>query len=568
MPIIRPRRQSDPETSDTRRLTRATSLLDFVRRETDSSGYYGLFFIGSVSGISSAALLAIINIGAETANQGYVNLHVFLMFLVGMALFIYCKRFVMDRCSAIFGQATNRIKLRLVDKLRHGDYQSVETMGEGVIYNRLTKEVEDITFFSPLVADAAQGAVMVLFSLVYLYTLSKLALVLIIGTTIFAAFFFVNKQREITGYVTQSTQKSVELFDSLTHLLHGFREIKLNGAKNQSLMGSIRSLSLEANELFMRTSLAGNFSFIFSQICFYTILGAIVFVLPHFVLTYPDVAIKTTVTILFMQGALEQMVGVLPHYSKIKVAISNLYALEDELDEIDERSRGIDLVSSADLSDFRQIQFDGVHFHYRDETGQSTFTIGPLNFSLNANEIVFVVGGNGSGKSTMIKVLTGLYYAESGSILTDGVQVTAARHAGYRNLFGGVLSDFHLFDRIYGVENIDAERVDEWLRIMQLEQKTTYVDGRFTNLDLSSGQRARLALIIALMEDKPVYILDEWAAPQDPEFREYFYETILADLKRDGKTVIVVSHDDRYFHVADRLLRIEYGQILEGDGTT
>jgi len=145
----------------------------------------------------------------------------------------------------------------------------------------------------------------------------------------------------------------------------------------------------------------------------------------------------------------------------------------------------------------------------------------------------------------------------------DGEQITYAQYGAYRNLYGGVLSDFHLFDRLYGLPHVDEARLNHLLKIMQLDRKTSYLDGRFTNLDLSTGQRARLALVTALMEDKPVYILDEWAAAQDPEFRQHFYEVLLGEMKRAGKTVLVVSHDDRYFHIPDRVLKMEYGQIAQ-----
>ena len=365
-----------------------------------------------------------------------------------------------------------------------------------------------------------------------------------------------------------ATQKEVELFEGLSHILDGFKEIKLNRAKNADLMGHIYEMSGDARDLNVRGALASNFNFVFSQICFYTLLGTIVFVLPHFVPTYPEVAIKTTMAILFMMGSLEQMVGVLPHYANIRVAIDNLYKLEDELDQIDERKRGIDLNSSVDFVGFEEIRFEQIFFHYIDASDQQLFSIGPLDFSLRAGETVFVIGGNGSGKSTMIKVLTGLYLPDSGAIRIDDRLVPFAQYAPYRDLFGGVLNDFHLFDRLYGQENIDEDRLNEWLRIMQLDDKTSFIDGSFTNIDLSTGQRARLALIATLMEDKWIYILDEWAAPQDPEFRQYFYEVILADLKKAGKTVVVVSHDDRYFHIPDRILKMEYGQLVETvDGT-
>jgi len=570
MPIPIFRKTSTPTTSQgggdgsSSSSPKPTNLFQCIKQETESQ-FLRIFVIGSVSGISSAALLVIINIGAGTANMGYVNFRIFMLFLIGMALFFYSKRHVLNEARVIFERLTSRICQRQIDKLRHADMQDLENMGRGEIYSRITKELATITHFSPLVVDAAQGAVLVGFSLIYLYVLSKMAFLLIIGSTILASFFFLLKQREITSHTEQSTQREVELFNGLTHVLDGFKEIKLDRAKNNALMGHITNLAEQTRELKIKSGLASNFYLIFSQISLYMMLGTVVFVLPHFSPTFPESVIKTTVAILFMMGSLEQMVGILPHYANINVAVRNIYALEDELDRIDERNRGLYLDENMGFQEFQKIGFDGILFHYRDTYGQPLFSVGPLHFHIEAQETVFIVGGNGSGKSTFIKVLTGLYFPESGSIQIDDRNISFRNYAAYRNLFGGVLSDFHLFDRLYGQEEVDEDRLNEWLRIMQLDDKTSFVDGRFTNLDLSSGQRARLALITTLMEDKPVYVLDEWAAAQDPEFRQYFYEVILADLKKEGKTTIVVSHDDRYFHIPDRILKMEYGQIVESE---
>jgi putative ATP-binding cassette transporter len=145
----------------------------------------------------------------------------------------------------------------------------------------------------------------------------------------------------------------------------------------------------------------------------------------------------------------------------------------------------------------------------------------------------------------------------------DGAQVTRRNAQFYRNLFSAIFSDFHLFDKLYGLRDADPARVDELLRLMEISDKTSLRDGRFSNINLSTGQRKRLALAVSYLEDKPVYVFDEVAADQDPRFRKYFYEVMLPDLKKAGKTVVAVSHDDRYFHVADRVLRMEYGKFEE-----
>ena len=172
------------------------------------------------------------------------------------------------------------------------------------------------------------------------------------------------------------------------------------------------------------------------------------------------------------------------------------------------------------------------------------------------------MGGNGSGKSTLLKLLTGLYHPTHGSIWLDDVPIQRENIQAFRELYSIIFSDFHLFDRLYGLNEVDPDRVQELLNLMELQTKTSYDGDRFTNLDLSTGQRKRLALLVTYLEDSPVYVFDEWAADQDPHFRAYFYETLLRDLKERGKTVVVVTHDDRYFSIADHIVKMELGKLV------
>jgi putative ATP-binding cassette transporter len=174
---------------------------------------------------------------------------------------------------------------------------------------------------------------------------------------------------------------------------------------------------------------------------------------------------------------------------------------------------------------------------------------------------VFIIGGNGSGKSTLLKLLTGLYRPSGGCLLVDGVPVLWRDIQRYRELVSIIFSDFHLFQRLYGLPDVDEKSVNSLLDTMQLLGKTSFDRGCFSTLELSTGQRKRLALIVALLEDRPIIVFDEWAADQDPEFRRYFYEVLLKDLKKRGKTVIAVTHDDHYFQHCDKLVKMDLGAI-------
>jgi putative ATP-binding cassette transporter len=198
-------------------------------------------------------------------------------------------------------------------------------------------------------------------------------------------------------------------------------------------------------------------------------------------------------------------------------------------------------------------------YHYDGEEG---FTVGPLNLSLCQGDLVFIVGGNGSGKTTLAKLLVGLYAPETGSVHLDGQIINDDNRESYRQFFSVVHSDFYLFDRLLGLEASDlGTRAAEYLNRFYLSDKVKIVNNRLSTTELSYGQRKRLALLTAFLEDRPIYVFDEWAADQDPLFKKLFYYRFLPDLKARGKTVAVISHDDFYYNVADRVIKLDCGRI-------
>jgi putative ATP-binding cassette transporter len=212
---------------------------------------------------------------------------------------------------------------------------------------------------------------------------------------------------------------------------------------------------------------------------------------------------------------------------------------------------------------WESIELEGVTHTYHRERENSSFTLGPIDVTLWPGEIVFLIGGNGSGKTTLAKLLTGLYAPESGEIRLNGQVVKPENVEQYRQNFSAVFSDFYLFERFLGLHHVDIdEHVRRYLTQLQLDHKVEVKDGMLSTTDLSQGQRKRLALLTAYLEDRPIYLFDEWAADQDPLFKDIFYLQLVPELKARGKTVIIISHDDRYYHVGDRVIKLEDGTLF------
>ena len=267
------------------------------------------------------------------------------------------------------------------------------------------------------------------------------------------------------------------------------------------------------------------------------------------------------VVLLFIKGPIEELAGLLPHFSQAKVAFVRIARLSAEFrqERQSHASGAIAPASPVDHIELRQVRyrFDAP------EAGGSPFEVGPVDLRIQRGETVFIVGGNGSGKTTLIKLLLGLYPPSEGQILLDGVPVTDQNREDYRELFSAIFSDYHLFDELIprGPEQLRA--AEEMMVRLGIAGKVRLADGTFSTTDVSTGQRKRLALVHALLENRPVMMFDEWAADQDPEFRTVFYRGLLPELKRQGKTLIVVSHDDRYFGVADRVVRMSGGLLAD-----
>jgi putative ATP-binding cassette transporter len=200
---------------------------------------------------------------------------------------------------------------------------------------------------------------------------------------------------------------------------------------------------------------------------------------------------------------------------------------------------------------------------FRYGAGEDEFGIGPIDLVFRSGEVVFIVGGNGSGKTTLVKLIAGLYVPDAGQLRLGDTLITPENLDWYRQHFSVVFSDFHLFDVLLGVFRADVDDTsNRYLARLELDHKLHVSNRTFSTTALSQGQRKRLALLTALIEERPICVFDEWAADQDPRYKEVFYSSLLPDLRARGKTVIVITHDDRYFAAGDRVVKLDDGRIV------
>lgn len=538
-----------------------SALLRMLRQHSTRFGLAAVALV-AVSGLSNALVLATVNAAAEEASAKEGTGRYLAMFAIVLALFVFSQRAILLTTVLEVEKILDKIRVRLTDLIRRADLLPIEHLGRSKIYASMQSETVTISQAAQMITIAFQSALMVVFSFAYLAWISKAAFALTFIMTLVAAIMFLRRNAEVTALLHESRQREDEFFDALTHLLDGFKEVRLSQPRGDDVFDRLTLISAGVREIKTSTGTRFAIQFIFGQAALYLMIGAIVFLLPSIAGEYTQVVMKATASILFIIGPLSSLLVTVPIWARANVAAENIEALETELIRT-ATANGSELAPRDER--IEQVRLQDVTYSYDDPHGGKPFKIGPINLTVRGGETLFIYGGNGSGKSTFLKMLTGLYPPQSGTMSINRTVFTPDEAAWYRSHFTAVFSDYHLFDRLYGLRGVSADRVRALLADVELQDKTQYVEDRFTTLDLSVGQRKRLALVVALLEDRPIVVFDEWAAEQDAHFRRRFYEEIVPQLKAGGKTVIAVTHDDRYFHVADRVLKMDYGEFTEPD---
>src|ERR1700756_1545010 len=540
------------------------SFLQLVRREMHGS-MPKLLFMSSVGGISNASILAAINAGMHDTSSGQKpGLWAASLFLVALFLFMKSQQFVTITATAEIEAIIHKLRLRLMDLIRRSELLEIEKIGRARIVASITSDTAVLTQASNMLCFTVQGAVLIFFVGLYVAYLSIVAFLLTLVIVSGAATIFHYKNRQLAAQKSESAAWERRLFDRLTDFLDGFKEVRLNAGRSDDLFNDALEVSKTAANIKIRTQAETFKMIVRSQISMYILLGAVVFVAPNLSDTLGGASIaKTTTALLFVVGACFGLVQSIPILLNANAAADRIDRLEQALQEtlVEEERRAITAPKR-----FERVEMHNIEFRYTDRFSDTVFKIGPIDFTLQRGELVFITGGNGSGKSTFLRVLSGLYPPDSGDIFVHGGRINDNTRDDYRALMSAIFFDYHLFQRLYGVNDPDPAELDRLLRKFRLEDKTGLVNGEFRTLDLSGGQRRRLALIVSMLEKRPIMLLDEWTAEQDPEYRRKFYDELLPDMLRARATLVVITHDDRYLdelHLPARRIRMDEGRIVE-----
>ncbi|MCP4107927.1 MAG: cyclic peptide export ABC transporter [Desulfobacteraceae bacterium] len=537
-------------------------ILEFFNREYDGPKRT-IIFMSAVRAVFTALMVAVVNQSAEfIAKNNSVEIHFVFLYITVCATIIYSLYYSTTQVTIMSVKLVRKMRVRLTDKLRRTELEFLETSGQGRIYARIAQDTDLVQHGTPEALIFIDAALTCIFLLIYVAFISPTGVVFILCFFFFYYGAFLLNYVKIREKLNAAREKEAAFFDLLNDTLTGFKEIKINTRKNNELFADINKLSRETEQLKKEGGFKNNQNIAIAYSSSIGLLGVVVFAVPIFTDAQSETVVKLVALVMFLFGLINSMSRGFPFIMRLNAAVENMEKLEADIDAF-----GISPSPEETIipKSFQKIVLKSVSFTYASKEGDTLFSLNPVNLTIRQGDILFVVGGNGSGKTTLLKLLTGLYYpAADGRIILDDQTVTLENYQSYRELFSVIFTDFHMFRKLYGVESVGEQEVKDLLRKMDIHKKTDYVDGKFTNTDLSTGQRKRLAYIAAILEDKPIYVFDEWAADQDPLFRRYFYEKFLQDLRAMNKTVIAISHDDNFFDKADRVITMEEGKMRIG----
>lgn len=519
--------------------------------------------VGVMSGLLSAGVLALINqVLHHPSDHSLLVMIGFGVLVAGKILSNLWSQLLLVR----FSQDTILdLSLSLCGKIVRAPFRGSEQRGAANILVTLTDDVSWVTWAIQCFPQLIMNGAVVLGCGFYLAWLSWGTFLGVVGVTLVGALGYQWLHTSAFRIINAAREARAELFRHFRSLTDGLKELLMHRARRHEFVDQeVRRAAEAYRHTNMEATRMNALAESWTQVSFYSLIGFIVFLFPSLVTVSPEALTGYVLAVLYMMGPIWGIIGALPTIKRGQVALENIERLGVSLDVEGEDIPALDMPGLEPGTD-PIVQWNDIVFSYREEKGvDEPFSLGPISLELHPGELVFVIGGNGSGKSTFVKVLTGLYQPSRGDVALSGTIVADGNLEWYREHFSVVFSDFHVFNTLLGQSDSHVESLaPQYLRLLHMDQKVSVHNRTFSTLDLSQGQRKRLALVTAYLEDRPIYVFDEWAADQDPQYKEIFYKTLLPDLRARGKLVVVITHDDRYFHLGNQVIKLEDGKVVE-----
>lgn len=510
-----------------------------------------------ISGGVAIGTLSYINNNLLRNNQ--LNQGGIVQFVLLVAIYFAIATFAQIQLAKIGQNFILDTQMQLVKRIMDSHEAQIQLIGKPKILASLASDIRSLSFAFTRLPELVQGILFVITCSLYLIWLSPklFAVVAIIMILMVSGTHLIVKRHFQSFRLMRHCEDEIQRHYETA--LDGHKELTLNRYRaerfyNEEFTPQAHQRRLAHIQADTYQSLSVNWGNSMMLLA----VGIIFYLATyHHWATLSDAA-TISMTVLFMRGPLTSAIGAFPAIMQSQVGLQAL--------------KNLGLVPYSPTfhtqqtlpENWQQIRLENVTYDYPEQGGQR-FALQPTNLTLTRGETVFLIGGNGSGKSTLSMVISGLYTPSSGKIYLDDIEITEANRDAYRQLFASVFTDFHVFEQMMDGQgrDISEQEIHYWLQQLQLDEKVKVQTNRILNSKLSQGQRKRLGLLLAALEKRSIMILDEWAADQDPQFRRAFYEQLLPLLKQHGYTIFAISHDDKYFHHAERILSMQQGQLSE-----
>lgn len=525
--------------------------------------YLKVIVLSALNSLSYGGLLVLINRSVSQIPLPYFPEYDWLLFIVLVISAIIVGKVFQTMMIKLTHNTLYNFELSLLSKVRHAFYENFEKIGDERVYTAIG-DTRVLAQAPEVLLGVFNALVITTCGIGYMIWMSPVGGITIILVMTSLLLFYLYRNRKVEQMLNKVRDLENNYFRYLKDFLFGFKEIKMSAKRNTTIYQDYlkknrtdgKTLGIDTDIRYMNNEITGNAGW-------YVIIGIMLFVLPVVLKTGNEVTTSFLVTALYLMGPISTLIVFIPFMTRSKIALERMEQLENE---IDTHIRDQEIKGSVDASvvKFEQLKFKDIVYQYQKNTGDNGFKLGPIDLTINRGEIIFIVGGNGSGKSSFFNILTGLYKPTSGDIFFNQQKITHENYNTYSNRLSAIFTNNYVFDENYNGFNISKNnpQLMKYLDLMELSKVITMDENNHTiSTNLSKGQQKRLAMVYALLEDRQILVLDEWAAEQDPYFRAYFYKELLPYLKSQGKTIVAITHDDAYYHMADRIIRFEYGKI-------
>lgn len=516
-----------------------------------------LLFAGIIGSVAGMGIIVVINVAATIEGQDRYSLQLPFIFLALVLLNKLLQSALLKSSTDAVEDALEEHRLDVARRITNLGLIELETLKRQDIQAGLTQHYEVINNSVIPLISGIRGVILTFLLVSYLAFISWIAAGISMVTAILCAYAYNGGVHSLFDAKARTIRAETDLLGNINDILDGFKELKLSNEKKNCLLEDLsESISRASMDRKLSTSALVDL-IAFSNVVSYLLAGSIIFLLPiisdH---TYGDIS-RIMALVLFLIGPITSVVDAAQQFTSVRFSLRQIEKFDKTLDQWSmppERER--------DLLPFESLELADIRFARRGDSDGSGFIVGPINLKIKYGQITFIEGGNGSGKTTLIRLITGLYPADDGGFLLNGVPVSPDDYSSYSQYFGAIFADNHVIRKPYGLSSRQIDDLGEYLKVLEIKNclpKNLKDDLRPDRL--STGQKKRLALALLLAEDRPIMIFDEWAADQDPHFRDIYYRSILPKLRDKGKCIIAITHDDRYFDSADQRFHMEDGKL-------